>query len=91
MILPDTDVHGARSLARYLCQDIYDANLVHEGSPIGRVTLSIGSASHDPEQGTDSVALTALLRTADLALYRAKQGGRNRLVQGGHEELPTPR
>ncbi|MHA6197382.1 sensor domain-containing diguanylate cyclase [Pseudomonas wadenswilerensis] len=81
VILPDTDAHGARSVARYLCHQVFDAHLTHAGSPLGRVTLSIGSASHDPDQPDASVVLGELLRVADLGLYQAKQGGRNRLVQ----------
>lgn len=82
VILPDTDAQGARTVARELCQEIYDAHLQHAGSPLGRVTLSIGSASHDPGRPGQSIALTVLLRVADMALYRAKQEGRNRLVEG---------
>lgn len=92
VILPDTDAQGARTVARELCQEIYDAHLSHAGSPLGRVTLSIGSASHDPGRPSQSVALTALLRVADLALYRAKQQGRNRLVEGSatDDEMLSP-
>lgn len=84
VILPDTDAQGALSVARLLCQQVYAAHLEHVASPLQRVTLSIGVASHDPGQ-PDSLALGTLLRVADLALYRAKQGGRNRLVQGGQD------
>ncbi len=42
----------------------------------GRLTVSIG-ISAAPEDGSD---LVTLLRTADEALYRAKLGGRNRIV-----------
>jgi diguanylate cyclase (GGDEF)-like protein len=41
-----------------------------------RITVSIGIATA-PDQGIDRVTL---LRVADEALYRAKEGGRNRVV-----------
>jgi len=44
--------------------------------PLGRVTISGGVACF-PDDALDSVEL---LRSADTALYRAKQGGRNRVV-----------
>jgi len=46
-----------------------------DGTPIGRVTFSAGVAAlSGPETGED------LLHRADLALYRAKEGGRNQVV-----------
>jgi diguanylate cyclase (GGDEF)-like protein len=49
-----------------------------------RITVSIGIASA-PDQGFDRVSL---LRVADEALYRAKDGGRNRVV--GMQDVPVP-
>ena len=46
-----------------------------DGTPIGRVTFSAGVAAlSGPETGEE------LLHRADLALYRAKEGGRNQVV-----------
>jgi diguanylate cyclase (GGDEF)-like protein len=50
-----------------------------------RITVSIGIANA-PEQGFDRVSL---LRVADEALYRAKDGGRNRVV-GLHDAPVSP-
>jgi diguanylate cyclase (GGDEF)-like protein len=41
-----------------------------------RITISVGRAM-DPANGTERVSL---MRSADLALYRAKEAGRNRVV-----------
>ena len=51
-------------------------NLAHSGSPYARVTLSIGLAAMQATAGGDP---QQLLQRADAALYRAKQGGRNRV------------
>ena len=46
-----------------------------DGTPIGRVTFSAGVAAlNGQESGED------LLHRADVALYRAKEGGRNQVV-----------
>lgn len=52
----------------------------HDGRRVGLVTLSISIAIF-PDHGADG---RALLHAADQALYRAKQGGRNRV------EMCTP-
>jgi diguanylate cyclase (GGDEF)-like protein len=46
-----------------------------------RITVSVGIASA-PEQGLERIAL---LRLADEALYRAKEGGRNRIATAGDD------
>jgi len=52
--------------------------LPHEESPFGHVTVSVGVACCRPD-GTEQPP-GALLERADRALYRAKDGGRNRVV-----------
>ena len=47
--------------------------------PVSKLTLSIGVASF-PAHATDLKGLKAM---ADQALYRAKEGGRNRAVTAG--------
>ena len=74
ILLPDSDLTGAYRAA----QRLY-AHIVHE--PIeGRsakisITISIGIAT----LSEDCTSLEALLKRADLALYSAKQKGRNRI------------
>ncbi len=48
----------------------------YQGQSLGQLTVSVGIAAF-PEYGT---SLEVLLKAADDALYRAKQGGRDRVV-----------
>ena len=64
-------------LAEMLRRRVEEARIPHGGSVVGEwVTVSIGGAVVVPTLDSD---LEALLATADAALYRAKQRGRNRV------------
>lgn len=68
---PETDLDAACTLAERIRQGIWDMAISHPSSPAGRVTMSLGVASN--VRGS----FESLLKEADAALYRAKNGGRN--------------
>lgn len=80
LILPDTHRTGAAQHVRGIRQALDEAALEHAASPVApKVTLSIGITAFTPgkdRRGEDLIA------RADEALYRAKQGGRNRFAVG---------
>lgn len=75
VILPVTDAEAAAKLADAACQTVYALNHPHLGSPMGRVTISVGHATWLPSER--SLEPEQLIELADKALYRAKKGGRN--------------
>lgn len=73
LILPDTDLPRAQSLAHRLWQKVQNHRFAH-GDTIIRITISLGVAS----TGTPNVRdKEDLIRVADAAMYRAKEAGRN--------------
>ena len=73
MLLPGTNAGEAREFSERLHQAIHKAVLKFNGSAI-RYTVSIGLAQYDQ---TSEKSIEDLLAHADLALYDAKQAGRN--------------
>jgi diguanylate cyclase (GGDEF)-like protein len=74
LLLPKTDVGGAREMAARLLQRVNDRPFrLRDAGVAVPVTLSIGVATA-PADGNSS---RALLQAADTALYHAKQSGRN--------------
>ncbi|MCX7627425.1 MAG: diguanylate cyclase [Methylophilaceae bacterium] len=79
LILPGLKEHSAAELARDLCYRIASLAIPHEASPVASyVTISVGVTSLKPEIGEHNH--TALISAADIALYAAKQEGRNRAI-----------
>ena len=78
-LLPETDLEMTTSAAGKLISELRDCrfDLTGEGNPGVEVavTVSLGAASLLPGE----VEVESLLRRADEALYKAKNGGRNRL------------
>ncbi|MGH2769058.1 MAG: diguanylate cyclase [Actinomycetota bacterium] len=73
LVLPETDADGGLRTAEKVRRLIASAPFGQEPSA---VTISAGVASF-PIHGTDG---SSLLRAADLAMYEAKAGGKNRAV-----------
>lgn len=76
LILPDCDLDGARERAETVRAHIASLSLAYRGTEIGPITVSMGVATW-PLHGVDG---DTLVRSADLALYDAKRGGRNRVA-----------
>ena len=75
-ITTDTDDASGLKLAETICAELQTLALPHARSPFGCLTVSIGVASLVPAIGMSSAAF---LRMADVAMYEAKNGGRNRV------------
>ena len=78
VLLPGADARVALEMAQHIQQAIQALALPHEGAPWGIVTVSFGVATMAPQR--EQLA-EELVRRADRAMYRAKQGGRNRIEQ----------
>jgi diguanylate cyclase (GGDEF)-like protein len=79
VLLPHTELEGALILAEELRAAILGLAIEHSGSPSGCITVSIGSSACRPSNGW---IRSELLQSADAALYKAKQAGRNRVEAG---------
>lgn len=80
LVLGETDADGARWVAENVRQHVAELAIPH-ATANRHVTVSCGVASVQPGKG---VALEVLLRTADHALYEAKEAGRDRVVVGAY-------
>lgn len=74
VLLPETGLSGARTIAETIRQAVIDMHILHPGAPCEVATVSIGAATAKPSHDSSS---QDLLEAADAALYRAKAAGRN--------------
>jgi diguanylate cyclase (GGDEF)-like protein len=74
LIFAETPLEDAFRRIETLRARISAAGIMHAGQPLGRITVSAGLAATPGTHGT------ALLKTADQLLYRAKAAGRDRVV-----------
>lgn len=83
IILPCTDVIGAREIAEQLRSVVIGLGIPHENNAAaqGLVSVSIGVATVIVKNGASTVEMPRrLFLCVDAALYKAKQEGRNRIV-----------
>ncbi|WP_437883198.1 sensor domain-containing diguanylate cyclase [Pseudomonas sp. LRF_L74] len=76
LLLPETDLPGARQVAERVLTDLAARNIDHAGSPLRRVSLSAGVYASVPDDCLDP---QGVIRKADAALYAAKAAGRNQV------------
>lgn len=74
VILPNTTNAGALEVAEQIRAAVFSRGIIHGGSPLGYLTVSVGCATALPVPGQIP---TNLLQSADEALYLAKRTGRN--------------
>jgi diguanylate cyclase (GGDEF)-like protein len=78
VILPNTSLDGAMRVAERMRLNVEEMGIAHKKSlPAQIVTMSLGVATS--EDTSALVSLEDLIKYADMALYRAKEQGRNQV------------
>ena len=86
LLLPETDLQQALRIAERLCK-IVETTSIPTNIGLINITVSIGAAGIDE---LEAVSLERLFKNADLALYKAKNNGRNRVEAWRRGENYSP-
>jgi two-component system cell cycle response regulator len=76
VLMPDTDFRQAQGVAERVRMAVAERSFEGGGGPSLNVTISVGVALNEGAGDTQD----GILKRADIALYRAKREGRNRVV-----------
>ena len=78
VVLPNTNLEGAETVAQKICTRVKNQKIPHRGSASSEVvTMSLGVAIMYPHPLKN---LDDVIEAADMALYQAKETGRDRIV-----------
>jgi diguanylate cyclase (GGDEF)-like protein len=80
LMLPGADAMRMAEVGEMIRAGIEALDLPHAGTPLGRVTVSVGIAAVTPVPGENPLDL---VEAADAGLYMAKRRGRNVVVEHG--------
>ena len=78
MILRESSDEETHNRAEYLGEEAKNMKVFFHDQVLPSITLSIGITTY-PERG---IELNELIRVADIALYKAKEQGRGRVIGG---------
>ena len=76
VVLPGASLENTRARAEDFRKGVKELSVYHLGKPLGKCSISLGVAAY-PQHGT---TYDDLVKSADKALYRAKNDGRDRVV-----------
>lgn len=84
VLLPDTSLEGALTVAERIRQAIQSLEIHHSGNTPGFVTISAGVSAIVPD--IKSTTALDLIQAADKSLYLAKKGGRNKVCSVANQQ-----
>jgi len=82
MVIPQTDISGAKQVAKQVHKQIALLNIPHKASNVAKyITLSVGIAIVKPSSKSNQpCSPEQLIKVADDALYQVKDNGRNTTI-----------